>query len=73
MASYFRLKLEQMDTGTAVLNTDDEKIYIQFPQGVEVPQEFKKGAPALNLLRKIYGFKRVYYHRSLGWWSYPDI
>ncbi len=34
-----------MDVVTAFLNPDvEEEIYIQFPQGLEVPKEFKKKA-----------------------------
>ena len=41
-----------MDVVTAFLNNDiQEEIYIQFPQGLEVPEELKKGAPALRLLK----------------------
>jgi hypothetical protein len=41
-----------MDVVTAFLNPDvEEEIFIQFPQGLEVPEEFKKGAPALRLLK----------------------
>jgi len=43
ISAYFGLKLEQMDAVTAFLNPDvEEEIYIQFPQGLEVPEEFKK-------------------------------
>ena len=48
-----------MDVVTAFLNPDvEEEIYIQFPQGLEVPEEFKKGAPTLRLLKGLYGLKK---------------
>jgi len=57
---YYHLKLEQMDVVTAFLNPDvEEEIYIQFPQGLEVPKEFKKKAPALRLLKGLYGLKQA--------------
>jgi hypothetical protein len=60
IAAYYGLKLEQMDVVTAFLNPDvDEEIYIQFPQGLEVPEEFKKGVPALRLLKGLYGLKQA--------------
>jgi hypothetical protein len=60
IASYYGLKLEEMDVVTAFLNPDvEEEIYIQFPQGLEVPEEFKKGAPALRLLKGLYGLKQA--------------
>jgi hypothetical protein len=44
------LELEQIDAETAFLNLDaEEEIYIQAPQGLEVPKEFKKGAPGPRL------------------------
>jgi hypothetical protein len=52
IVAYYGLKLEQMDVVTTVLNPDvEEEIYTQFPQDLEVPEEFKKGAPALRLLK----------------------
>ena len=36
-----------------------QEIYIQFPQGLELPEEFKKGAPALRLLKGLYGLKQA--------------
>jgi hypothetical protein len=60
IAAYYGLKLEQMDVLTAFLNPDvEEEIYTQFPQGLEVPEEFKKGAPALRLLKGLYGLKQA--------------
>ena len=60
IAAYYGLKLEQMDVVTAFLNPDvEEEIYIQFPQGLEVPEEFKRGAPALRLLKGLYGLKQA--------------
>jgi hypothetical protein len=45
---------------TAFLNSDvEEEIYIQFLQGLEVPEEFTKGAPALRLLKAVYGLKEA--------------
>jgi len=58
ITAYHGLKLEQMDVVTAFLNPDvEEEIYIQFPKGLEVPEEFKKGVPALHLLKGLYGLK----------------
>jgi hypothetical protein len=58
--AYYGLKLEQMDVVTAFLNLDFEKeIYIQFPQGLEVPEEFEKQAPTLRLLKGIHGLKEA--------------
>jgi hypothetical protein len=49
-----------MDVVTAFLNNDiQEEIYIQVPQGFEVPEEFKIRAPALRLLKKPYGLKQA--------------
>ena len=60
IAAYYSLKLEQIDVVTAFLNPDvEEEIYIQFPQGLEVPEEFKKGAPTLRLLKGLYGLKQA--------------
>jgi hypothetical protein len=51
-AAYYGLKLGQMDVVTAFLIRDvEEEIYIQFPQGLEVTEEFKKEAPALRLVK----------------------
>jgi hypothetical protein len=45
---------------TAFLNPDvEEEIYIQFPQGIEVPEEFKKEAPSLRLLKGLHGVKQA--------------
>jgi hypothetical protein len=60
IAAYYGLKLEQMDVVTAFLNPDVEgEIYIKFVQGLEVPEEFKKAAPALRLLKGLYGLKQA--------------
>ena len=60
IAAYYGLKLEQMDVVTAFLNPDvEEEIYIQFRQGLEVPEEFKKRAPALRLLKGLYVLKQA--------------
>ena len=49
-----------MDVVTTFLNLDvEEEIDIQFPQGLEVPEEFKKGVPALRLLKGLYGLKQA--------------
>jgi hypothetical protein len=49
-----------MDVVTVFLNPDvEEQIYIQFPQGLEVPEEFKKEAPALRVLKGLYGLKQA--------------
>ena len=49
-----------MDVLTALLNPDvEEEIYIQVLQGLEVPEEFKKGAPALRLLKGLDGLKQA--------------
>ena len=38
IAAYYGLKLEQMDAVTVFLNPNvEEEIYIQVPQGLEVP------------------------------------
>ena len=51
---------EEMDVVTALLNPDvEEEIHIQFPQSLEVPEEFKKGAPGLRLLKGLYGLKQA--------------
>jgi len=48
-----------MDVVNAFHNPDvEEEIYIQFPQGLEVPEEFKKRAPPLRLLKGLYGLKK---------------
>jgi len=45
---------------TTFLNPDvEEKIYIQFPQGLEVPEEFKDGASALRLVKGLYDLKQA--------------
>ena len=31
----------------------------RIPQGLEAPEEFKKGAPALRLLKGLYGLKQA--------------
>jgi hypothetical protein len=60
IAVYYGLKLEQMHMVTAFLSPDmEEEIYIQFLQGLEVPEEIKKGAPALRLLKGLYGLKQA--------------
>jgi hypothetical protein len=51
----------------AFLNPDvEEEIYIQAPQVLEVPVEFKKGAPDLRLLKGLQGLKQV-----PRLWNYP--
>ena len=35
----------------------EEDMYIHVPQDLEIPDEFKKEAPALRLLKELYGFK----------------
>jgi len=60
IAAYNGSQLEQMDVVTAFLNPDvEEEIYIQFPQGLEVPKELKKGVPALCVLKGLYGLKQA--------------
>jgi hypothetical protein len=60
LAAYYGLKLEQMDVVTAFLNSDvEEEMYMQSPQGLEVQEELKKGAPALRLLKRHYGLKQA--------------
>jgi hypothetical protein len=60
ITAFYGLKLAQMDVVTAFLNPDvEEEMYIQFPQGLEVPEEFKTGAPALRLLKGLYGLKQA--------------
>jgi len=55
-----RFKAEKMDVETAFLNPDVKKeIYIQVPQGLEVSEKFKKGAPALRFLKGLYGLKQA--------------
>jgi hypothetical protein len=50
-----------MDAVTAFLNPDVEKeIYIQVPQGHEVPEEFKKGVPSLRLLKRLSALKQAW-------------
>ena len=56
----YGLKLEQMDVVTAFLNPDvEEEIYIQVPQGLQVPEKFNKGTPAPRLLKGIHGLKQA--------------
>ena len=46
--------------GTTFLNPDaEEEIYIQVLEGLEVEEEFKKGAPALRLLKGLYDLKQA--------------
>jgi hypothetical protein len=60
LAAYYDLKLVQMDVVTAFLNPDvEEEMYMQSPQGLEAQEELKKGAPALCLLRGLYGLKQA--------------
>jgi len=60
IAAYCGLRLEQMDVVSAFLNPDvEEKLYIQFSQGLEVPEEFNRGAPALRLLKGLYLLKQA--------------
>jgi hypothetical protein len=60
IAAYYGLKLEEMDVVTAFLNPDaEEETYIQVPQGLDVPEEFKIGATALCLLKELYGLKQA--------------
>ena len=60
IAAYYGVKLEQMDVVTAFLNRDvEEDIYIQVCQGLEAPEEFEKGAPALRLLKGLDGLKQA--------------
>ena len=59
ISAYQGLKLEQMHVVTAFLEPDvEEEIYIEFPQHLEVPEEFKKGALALRLVKGLYGLKQ---------------
>jgi len=60
IAVYNGLEVKQMDVLTAFLNPDvEDEIYIQFPRGLEVPEQFKKRAPALRLLKRLYGLKQA--------------
>jgi len=60
IATYYSVKLEQMDVVTVFFNPSvREEIYIQFPQGLEAPEEFQRGAPAIRLLKGLYGLKQA--------------
>ena len=60
IAAYYGSNLVQVDAVTAFLYADvEEEIYIQVPQALEIHGEFKKGAPALRLVKRLYGLKRA--------------
>ena len=54
------LNPEDMNVVTAFLNPDvEEEIYIQVPQGLQVPEKFNKGTPAPRLLKGLHGLKQA--------------
>ena len=55
-----RFKAKTSGCGHCIPESDDKEcICIQFAQGLEVPEEFKKGAPALRLLKGLYGLQQA--------------
>ena len=60
ISAYYGLKLEPMIVVTALLNPDVQKeIYTQFPQGLDVSDESKKGSSTLRLLTGLFSFNQA--------------
>ena len=60
IAAFYCLNLEQINVVTAFFNPDvEEEIYIQVPQDLKIPEEFKQGAPAVRLLERLYSLKQA--------------
>jgi hypothetical protein len=62
IAAYYGLKLEQINIGHCTVHpVVVEDMYIQVPQGLEVPDELKKEAPALRLLKALETVKNRFF------------